>query len=57
MFFFIEEHYNKVTYKNDTHELSNKIYVLMDLDLTLSIMWIWQDIWNLFLQNASVETV
>lgn len=40
MFFFIEEHYNKVTYKNDTHELSNKIYVLMDLDLTLSIMWI-----------------
>jgi hypothetical protein len=40
MFSIIEEHYNKVTYKNDTHELSNKIYVLMDLDLTLSIMWI-----------------
>jgi hypothetical protein len=57
MFSVIEEHYNKVTYKNDTHELSNKIYALMDLALTHSFTWTWQVIWHLFLQNALVETV
>jgi len=40
MFSINEEHYNQVTYKNDTYELSNKIYLLMDFALTLSIMWI-----------------
>ena len=31
MFSITEEHYNIVTYQNDTHELSNKIYALIDL--------------------------
>jgi hypothetical protein len=57
MFFVIEEHYNKVTNKNDTHELSNKIYALMDLALTLSFRWTGQVMWHLFLQNALVEIV